>query len=266
MEYNIKTEQKNISDKLNDLTSKIQIINQDSIKEAIKQAKLEVNKWQKVDNIVCVFSDLQKSTQISFDKQKKTVAKILESLIVPMQKIHESFGSEFIDIKGDGGIILYSGENASTRAFLASVTCNTFFKKHICILENTYDIEFNVFSGIHQGSLLLKRVGSRTDNFPVWAGETVNMSALITKELKDMSTLTRNSSYIGVTQEIYSELSKTKYSDYLIKSCGCHGGHKNNLWKVQHIQNGKAKKYHYMNTNWCDTHGQEYLNKVLQCL
>ena len=140
------------------------------------------------------------------------------------------------------------------------------FKKHVCRLENTYNIEFNVFSGIHKGSLLLKRVGSRTDSFPVWAGETVNLSALITKELKDMSTLTSNSSYIGITQDIYNEISKRAYSDYLLKSCGCNSGGKNNLWKVQNIQNGNARKYYYMNTNWCDTHGQIYLDKVLECL
>lgn len=262
MNYNIKEEQKKIKNKLDTLSSSIKIENKDTIEQAIKNAKLEVNEWQEVDNIVCVFSDLQNSTQISLDKNKTTIAKILENLIVPIQDIHRSFDCEFIDIKGDGGIVLYSGKNASIRAFLASVTCNTFFSEFASKLEKDYNIKFNVYSGIHKGSILLKRVGSRKDNFPVWAGDTVNISALITKELKNNTKI--SSSYIGVTDEVFKILSNSNVKDYLTISCGCNSSTKNTLWNAHTFKGRNGKKYHYMNTNWCSLHGQIYLDNVLK--
>jgi len=37
--------------------------------------------------------------------------------------------------------------------------------------------------------LLVKKVGNRKENFYVWAGETINKSALISKELKNKKIL-----------------------------------------------------------------------------
>jgi len=38
------------------------------------------------------------------------------------------------------------------------------------------------------------------------------------------------------------------------------------LWKNETIPNKGGKKYYYMNNNWCNIHGQEYLDKILEVL
>ncbi len=264
MKYDIHENSKQLAEKLSNLTDKIVMERRETISEALNNAKLEVGKWQEVDNVVCVFSDLMNSTQISLDKQKKTVAKILENLIVPLQDIHRAFGCEFIDIKGDGGIFLYSGEGAEVRSFLASVTANTFFMQEANNLESNYDIKFRVYSGIHKGNILLKRVGARKDNFPVWAGDTVNIAALITKELK--KNIKQEDFYIGVTKEIYTKFDTNELRKYLILSCGCNSESKTLLWYHRTFTGGKGRRYYYMHTNWCPSHGQSYLNSVLEII
>jgi class 3 adenylate cyclase len=264
MNYNLKENYKALDEKIKDLTSNHTIESCDTVEAALKKVKAEVNTWMQVEDVVVVFSDLKNSTGISFDKQDRTMTKLLEYLNQPFIKIHKEFGAEFTEIKGDGGIAIYSKENA-IKALLSSISIKTFYYKHINKkVKDTYGVDFEVTTGVAKGNLRLKQVGMRVLNFPVWAGETINLATLISKELKHKS---KPNNYIGITSDIYDEIKSKKLDKYLHLSCGCgSNGARENLWKNETIPNKGGKKYHYMNNNWCDIHGQEYLDKVLEVL
>lgn len=259
MDYNLKNKYDDLNEKINKITTEQKIEYFETVSDALKKPKLEINNWRQINDVIVVFSDLKNSTGISFDKQDKTMTKLLEYLNNPFIEIHDSYGAEFIEIKGDGGIAIYSKEKA-IEALLASISIKTFYYKHINKkVKNTYNVDFEVTTGISKGNLKLKLIGKRGLNFPVWAGETINLSALISKELKRKSS---PSNYIGITNDIYKEIENKKLDEYLYFCCNC--GEKSNLWKCETIPNKGGKKYYYMNNTWCDIHGQEYHNKILK--
>lgn len=261
MNYNLKKEYNDLNNKIEEITTKQKIETYDTVSKALEKAKLEVNNWMEIEDVVVVFSDLKNSTGISFNKQDKTMTKLLEYLNKPFIKIHNSYGAEFIEIKGDGGIAIYSKENA-IKALLSSISIKTYYYNYINQkVKKLYSVDFEVTTGISKGNLKLKLIGERGLNFPVWAGETINLSALISKELKRKSA---PNNYIGITDDIYNEIGNNKLSKYLYYSCGCgNNGHTTPLWKNETIPNKNGKKYYYMNNNWCHIHGQEYLNEIL---
>lgn len=264
MKYELEQNFKELNQKIIDITSNQNIKTCDTVEQALKQVKSEVNTWMQIDDVVVVFSDLKNSTGISFDKQDRTMTKLLEYLNKPFIKIHKEFGAEFSEIKGDGGIAIYSQENA-IKALLASISIKTFYFKYINEkVKKTYSVDFEVATGIAKGNLRLKQIGMRGLNFPVWAGETINLSSLISKELKKDS---KPKNSIGITSDVYDEIQLKMLDDYLHFSCGCgNNGTKQNLWRNETIPNKGGKKYYYMNNNWCDSHGQEYLNEILEVL
>jgi hypothetical protein len=264
MKYDLEQNFKELNQKIIDITSNQNIKTCDTVEQALKQVKSEVNIWMQIDDVVVVFSDLKNSTGISFDKQDRTMTKLLEYLNKPFIKIHKEFGAEFSEIKGDGGIAIYSKEN-SIKALLASISIKTFYYKYINEkVKKTYGVDFEVTTGISKGNLRLKQIGMRGLNFPVWAGETINLSALISKELKRKS---KPNNYVGITSDIYNEIKSKDLEEYLHMSCGCGSNNiKQNLWKNETIPDKGGKKYHYMNNNWCDSHGQEYLDEIFEVL
>ncbi|HJE03306.1 MAG TPA: hypothetical protein K8U92_05445 [Aliarcobacter thereius] len=264
MKYNIKENFKELNENLEKLTTKQEITTYETVTKALENAKLETNKWMQIEDTVVVFSDLKNSTGVSFDKEDRTMTKLLEYLNQPFIKIHKSFGAEFIEIKGDGGLAIYSKEN-TIKAVLASISIKTFYHKHInAKVKKTYDVNFEVTTGISIGNLRVKRIGDRKDNFPVWAGETINLSALLSKELKKDS---KPKNSLGITSDIYDEIKSKKLDDYLYLSCGCGTNEtKENLWKFEAIPHKGGRKYYYMNNNWCDIHGQDYLEEILDML
>jgi len=273
MTYNIESNFNDIKKTLEKLTSfKDQdIIKKESISEALESAYSEVNKWIELEDVVVVFSDLKNSTGISIDKQKRTMTKILEYLNYPFIDIHGKFGAEFIDINGDGGIAIYHKDNA-IKALVASITIKTYYEKYLYKqLQKDYNIDFITTTGIAQGSLLVKKIGNRSDGkFHVWAGDTINKSALISKELKDKinkNTIDKGL-YIGITKEIYKLLDNTNLKEYLFMSCGCDGkdSKPEKLWKEENLPKYEGKKYYRLGSRWCDEHDQEYLNSILDGL
>jgi len=264
MKYDLDEIFTQLNNKIVKITTEQKIKQCDNVTQALTNAKLEVNQWMQIDDVVVVFSDLKNSTGISFDKQDRTMTKLLEYLNKPFLKIHKEFGAEFSEIKGDGGIAIYSKEN-SINALLASISIKTFYFKYINEkVKKTYGVDFEVATGIAKGNLRLKQIGMRGLNFPVWAGETINLSALISKELKHKS---KPNNYIGITSKIYDEIKLKKLDEYLHLSCGCGSdGARENLWKKETIPNKGGKRYYYMNNNWCDIHGQGYLDKIFEVL
>lgn len=264
MQFNIEYSYKSLNDKIEKLTTNQEEVHCENVSKALEKAKLEVNKWMKIDDTIVVFSDLKNSTGISFNKQDRTMTKLLEYLNNPFIEIHNNFGAEFVEIKGDGGIAIYSKENA-IKALLASISIKTYYERHIAKkVFDTYGVYFEVTTGIAKGNLKLKNIGQRGLNFPVWAGKPINLAALISKELKKKKLPTN---HIGITADLYKEIEDKDLQEYIYLSCGCpEGRDKQNLWKVETIPNNGGKKYHYMNNSWCKYHGQEYLDKILYLL
>ncbi|SNZ03666.1 Adenylate and Guanylate cyclase catalytic domain-containing protein [Persephonella hydrogeniphila] len=235
----------------------------ESIEKAIENAYLEKPKWNRVNNVVAVFADLANSTNISNRKTKRVYAKFLEAVGYPFVKIFNEFNAEFIDIKGDGGLALFSGNYAEIYAFLAAETFKTFQEEYAKKQLSQYDVNYYFGIGIAKGDLLVKKVGVRgNNNFFVWAGDAVNNAALTSKDIKNISQITS----IGITLDIYDKFNQDKFKDYLVYSCGCPKGKKVNLWKEFSIKDEKNFRYKKIESNWCKTHGEEYLNKILEII
>lgn len=252
---------KEIKSQTDELTSKINIESKDDIKEAVKEAELYENTWNKVKDAVVVFSDLKNSTKISFDNTEKTMSKLLEMLNKPFIDIHTKFGAEFIDMKGDGGIAIYSPENYFN-AILAAITVNTYYQLYVVKeVMSKYKFLFIVETGIATGDLLVKRVGIKKNNntFYVWSGETVNRAALISKTLKENKTseiFTRSN--VGITRELFVKLYESVNQRPLIRQC-C------TRYKIWHSQSYKSNaKFYYNSSPWCPVHGEEILQKLLE--
>lgn len=251
---------KEIKIQTDELTRKINVEPKDDIKEAVKEAELNENTWNKVKDAVVVFSDLKNSTKISFDNTEKTMSKLLEMLNKPFIDIHTKFGAEFIDMKGDGGIAIYSPDNYFN-SILAAITVNSYYKKYVVEeVKLKYKFLFVVETGIATGDLLVKRVGIKknNNNFYVWSGETVNKAALISKKLKEKETSDIFSrSNVGITRELFEKIFKSENQRFLIRPC-C----KN--YKSWYVSEYKINaKYHYNSSPWCPIHGQQLLNKLL---
>lgn len=252
---------KEIKSQTDELTSKINIEPKDDIKEAVKQAELYENTWNKVKDAVVVFSDLKNSTKISFDNTEKTMSKLLEMLNKPFIDIHTKFGAEFIDMKGDGGIAIYSPENY-LNSILAAITVNTYYQLYVVkVVREKYKFSFVVETGIATGDLLVKRVGIKknNNNFYVWSGETVNRAALISKKLKEnkpSDTFSYNN--VGITRELFVKLYESLNQRPLIRPC-CD---KFRTWSSQNYK--YDARFHFNSSPWCPVHGEEVLAKLLK--
>ncbi len=253
-----------IQSKLDYLTDNIELEEYSSIEEAINKAYLEKPEWNRVNNVVAIFADLADSTSISNRKIKRVYAKFLEYIGYPFVKINNEFDAEFIDIKGDGGIALFSGKYAEIKAFLSAETFKTFQEKYAKDYFKKYDVSYYLGIGIAKGDLLVKKIGQRGDkNYYVWAGNAINNAALVSKDLKRVK---QNMTTIGVTEDIYHTLDTNTFRDYLIFSCGCPNSKKVKLWKEFTVSGESNFKYHLIESNWCEKHGEEYVRKVLEVI
>ncbi len=226
--------------------------------------KLEVGKWYRIRNVVCVYVDLKDSTRVSFQKTKEGMAKVYEHIGTGIVKIfqHEDFKADYIDIKGDGGFALYKGDYAEVKSFLAAETFKTYVYKHLRNRFPNIEIRFGI--GISKGNLLVKKVGIRRWNYPVWAGRVVNHAAYICKEVKRKFVF--HNDIIGVTEEIYTVLNSDKFRQWLVLSCGCPNDKKVNLWKKTSPSDSVYPDFYYLEANWCDKHGEQYISKVIQLI
>lgn len=246
------------------LITEITVEDFDSIEDAVKKASLETGKWYRVRNVAAVFSDLANSTGISNEKTKIGYSKILEYINFPFVKIHKKFGVDFLDVKGDGGLALYSGKEAELRAFLAAVTYKTFIEKYANKFFNQYDLVLRIGMGIDMGDLLVKRIGQKKDwNFYTWSGRVINNAALISKEIKQVE---KNHSAIGVSRRVYEKINRQCIRKWTVVSCGCHKGRKEVLWRKYYVTGVKNFPYYLLRSSWCDKHGEEYLNGILKTL
>ena len=228
---------------------------------------LEVGRWFRIRNVVSIYVDMKGSTQLTNDKFINTSAKMYQVFTGALVKIFKEFGSQFIDIKGDGGFALWKEKFASVKALLAGVTFKTFVEKHLKNFVRTQMTDWNIASkiGIAKGTVLVKKIGLRNSegqkyNWAVWAGTPVNISS----KLSDLA----NPDTILVTDDCHNELTiPSSLKKYLILSCGCPQGTPVDLWseKIELTQKFDTKIWE-LKSRWCDIHGKEYINKVLEII
>jgi len=224
--------------------------------------KLEVGKWYRIKDVVCVYLDLKDSTLASFQKTKEGMGKVYEHIGTGVARIFQNgnFKADFIDIKGDGGFAIYKGAYAEIKAFLAAETFKTYSFKYLRNKFHNMEIRFGI--GISKGNLLVKKVGTKKWNYPVWAGKVVNHAAYICKEVKRKFNFERD--VIGATQKVYDALNTPEFRDYLVLSCEC--SDKTELWKKATPENSEFPEFYYLEANWCDKHGEDYINNVIELI
>ncbi len=153
-------------------------------------------KWSRVDDVITVFSDLKNSTQLSQRISKEKMSDVLGKVNYPFVIIHKFFGAEFIDMKGDGGIALYS-KGKEFNALMASFMFNDYITSN----ENYYQKHYNlkIYTGIAQSNLLVKKISNY-----VWAGESINKAADVCKLIKKRSD-TKEFSAVGMDEEFFNK-------------------------------------------------------------
>jgi len=249
-----------------------------SISKISEDAYLEKPTWLGGDEkFVCVFIDLDNSTEISQMKQRSTVAKIYDYFTQNVYNILTipDIAANYIDIKGDGLFGIYEGEKSVFKGFIAAVTFKTFFEKHIKNKFRDNNITLRCKIAINQDKILVKKIGGRSDYNEVWAGELVNnvfkIAALNKKIYEQDDKLRENlkEDLIIVSEGIYKKLEEKR--DYAILSCGHSNGkwtgEKLNLWNKFADQSNESQysdPVYYLSAIWCDECGDKYLNEILK--
>lgn len=219
--------------------------------------------WRRYDGVVAVFADLKGSTKLAADGMwDKSTASIYDAAIEPMARIFDSFDTDYTSIQGDGGFGLFTGELAIERAVCAAVSIQTFsIEKLAPLIEARWsDVKNPPATGFKTGvatsTLLGRKVGiPRTQHqAPIWAGRAVNYAAKASQQAGAHQTV--------ITKPLYDVVAK---NDYLAVSCGCPHGTAHRLWKpviINHV-GPKDADGQYLESGWCDTHGDEFCAAVL---
>lgn len=225
---------------------------------------LEVNKWLRIDDVVCVFIDMKNSTQLSAQKQDKFTAGVYQYFTDTAVKILNHFDASYIDVKGDGAFGLFE-KSKIYHAFCAAMTFKTF---SVNVLGSDIKLEDNKKVSCHIGmdmkTVLVKRLGLRkvegktSKQNEVWAGKPVNMASKL-------------ASLGGENEIIASErvfdVFLSDGSDLILKSCGCPNGEKKKFWNRIDLDDPKfdfTKAYKIDTSGWCKTHGKEYCGNILK--
>jgi len=273
-------------DSLNDIFNKFKKDSEDrynnfvigsinSISTISDEAYLEKPTWLGGDEkFVCLFIDLDNSTEISQMKQRSTMAKIYDYFT---QNIYDiltipEITADYIDIKGDGLFGIYEGDYAIFKAFVAAQTFKTFFEKNIKDRFKDSKIILRCKIAINKDKILVKKIGGRGDYNEVWAGELVNNTfkiASLNKKIYEQNPKNFDArDLIIISEDIYKKLLEKE--NYAILSCGHTNGKrtgKTKLWK-EFTDMSKDNQYngivYYTESQWCDECGDKYLNEILK--
>lgn len=224
---------------------------------------LEINKWLKIDDVVCVFIDMKNSTQLSAQKQDKFTASVYQYFTDTAVKILNYFNASYIDVKGDGAFGLFERDKIY-HAFCSAMTFKT-FSVHILNTEIKLedDKKVSCHIGMDMKTVLVKRLGLRKvggetlKQNEVWAGKPVNMASKLASFGEENELI--------VSERIFDVLLRGG-SELVLKSCGCPNGEKKNFWKRIDLIDPKFdfnKAYKIDTSGWCKEHGVEYCENIL---
>jgi class 3 adenylate cyclase len=224
---------------------------------------VDERRWTRVDEIVAVVADLKDSTRLGTGKHAASTASIYDAAVRPLVKVLADFDAGDIAIEGDGAVGIFWGDRRIERAMCAGITVKTFSQKALePKLEKKWPNSpltgFKI--GVAASRILVKRIGlPRTDyQEEVWAGKAVNYAA------KAAQCADRREMW--VTGTVWERVSS---NDYIIYTCGCPNGQPaDTLWEdieITRLPEGDEDRYgRKLTSTWCDVHGQEFCNAILQ--
>jgi len=220
--------------------------------------------WHQLRDMVAVVFDMRHSTNLEKGRTPEGTASIYDAGVTGVVMTLHRFGSDFIDIQGDGGFGLFWGRRPYERAVCAAITVRSFSRNfHKSVGDRWPGLESTGFKvGLASGPVLVKRIGiPRQTEFqePVWAGRPVNYAAKAAQQTEPERML--------VTGSVWDELYQ---NDYLTFSCGCENGIPNagtpgSLWTAVNLQNipDEQRFGQSLETYWCERHGELFCNAVL---
>jgi len=256
--YDFLSEQKTEIDRV--LKEEFDIQNRNSVPDW-KDIPLEGKKWLQVADLSCVYIDMIGSTKLQVVKLPKVAAKVYQLFVDNMVKTLQDYDCEFIDIKGDGGFGIFTGENSSIKSLCAAVTFKTLCSD---LLSNIIkDFKIDVHIGIDQKHALFKKIGLRGDwQNVVWAGKPVNMAAKLAA--------LAGSQQIAISARVFEKINLPKFKKYAYLSCGCSGNTTvvpTSLWKeidVSQKEYFDFDKAYVCGSIWCKKHGNDYCQKLMK--
>ena len=236
-----------------------------------------VNKglWFQISNVTAVFIDLKRSTELSADSSPKTSAFAYTYFVRAVVLIFERFGSNYIDIHGDGVFALFSGPQSEFYAVASAITARAQIERDISVRfeeDTSTDWELTAGVGIDRGTLLVRRLGLRgTKQNEVWAGKPVNMAAKLSS--------VACSNQVVVSERVFSRYQKASYirRRALLWSCGCNDdvqgdgldaciGETACLW-TQEAAPGEMgldfDQIYRLESKWCCVHGAEFCETIV---
>jgi len=222
---------------------------------------IQYKNWTSIPNVICVYADMAKSTQLSVETHPKSSARSYTLYTGTASKIFHHFEASHIDIKGDGVFALFNS-NQTHRALCAAVTFKTFAEKiFIPFMQDRFRGKpFVLGIGSHiaivKRNVLVKRIGIQgydDRQNPVWAGRQINMASKLASQADSKTLLVCPRFYAGITH------GDAKWS------CCSKSGSRGFLWTERNIANENLDfdKAWALTTTWCETHGKEYCSKLL---
>lgn len=217
----------------------------------------EVPKWHDIKEVAVVVADLKGSTKLNVSKYGQTTARIYEATTSNLVRAVKKYDPAFVDIQGDGLFAIFDGDRADERAFCAAVTLMTWSRDLAEQIATQYPKvpDTGIKVGIDKRRVLVKKVGVRGTNEPVWAGKPVNY-ATKAAQIADAH-------QVVVTERFFNVL---KDNEWISHSCGCGSGYPAPLWTPVYNEKlpGTDVQCQKLESFWCETHGDETHDAILE--
>lgn len=217
--------------------------------------------WLRIADVISVFVDMAKSTQLAAEKDDKTIAGAYQLFTGTAVRLFHEFDAPYIDVRGDGVFALFDSSQPHT-ALAAAVTFKTFAEEEfVPIVRKRAEVDVGCHIGIDQGTLLVRKIGlkrknGRTDRQnEVWAGRPVNMSSKLAAKTEHGELLASDRFF------------KQFRSELVLKSCGCPNGEKVDLWDSIDLSDDTRFDFataYRLRSRWCREHGREYCEAILK--
>ena len=246
-----------------------------ALNEVPEEGPVNKGLWYQIPKVTAVFVDLKRSTELSADSTPKTSAFAYTYFIRAMVLIFERFGSNYIDIHGDGVFALFSGPQSEFCAVASAVTARTQVERDIAVrFEKDTSTEWKLTAGvgIDRGTLLVRRLGLRgAKQNEVWAGKPVNMAAKLSS--------VACSNQVVVSDRVFSQFQKASYirRRALLWTCGCSDGVQGDgldipigetecLWTQETAPTEMGLDFdqlYRLKSKWCCVHGAEFCETIV---
>jgi len=224
---------------------------------------IDVATWHSLSDVVAVVFDMKGSTQLQKGRSAASTASIYDAGIGSVVRLLREFGTDFVDIQGDGGFGLFWGERRYERAMCAAITIRSYSDEFTSQIERKWkDAPSTGFKvAVSSSSIMAKRVGiPRHLNFqePVWAGHAVNYATKAAQQT-DPKTLV-------VTASVWDEI---QANDFLSFSCGCDGSGNPStlslLWEDVELDKipDEERFAESITSPWCKVHGEQFCQAIM---